>query len=117
MDATNRYMQRCNFTIVVAKVDRPENNTTFKRLYTEAFRRRRSGSVIMVITRSDDLNLQGKTRIEQDPQDEERLSLIVTYLKEVDQMLQLRRSEMEKNRLSGETSLNDTLREQTRKLL
>lgn len=40
-------------TIVVAKIDRITNDLSFRQKYVDAFRRRRSGSVILVGTKSD----------------------------------------------------------------
>lgn len=48
-----RYLQDCDMTIVVGKIDRLQDNTSFQSQYMEAFRRKRSGSVILVATRSD----------------------------------------------------------------
>jgi len=111
-------MQNCDFTIVVAKIDRPEKSAQFKRQYMEAFRRRRSGSVVMVITRSDDLNLQGKTNIELEPQDEERMSLILSTTSALDKILESNRVKIEMNRLQGKAAkMNKQLRKQNGKIL
>jgi hypothetical protein len=48
-----RYLQECDMTIVVGKIDRLQDNLSFQTQYMEAYRRKRSGSVILVATRSD----------------------------------------------------------------
>lgn len=53
VENANRYLQSCDTTIVVGKIDRITDNPSFQNLYMEAFRRRRSGSVILVATRAD----------------------------------------------------------------
>jgi hypothetical protein len=53
VDNASRYLQQCDTTIVVGKIDRLQDNTGFRQQYMDAFRRRRSGSVILVATRSD----------------------------------------------------------------
>lgn len=49
----SQYLQKCDMTIVVAKIDRVADDPSFRSLYLEAYRRRRSGSVILVATKSD----------------------------------------------------------------
>jgi len=53
IDNASRYLQQCDMTIVVGKIDRLQDNIGFRQQYMDAFRRRRSGSVILVATRSD----------------------------------------------------------------
>jgi hypothetical protein len=53
IDNAARYLQQCDMTIVVGKIDRLQDNSGFKQQCVDAFRRRRSGSVILVATRSD----------------------------------------------------------------
>jgi hypothetical protein len=53
VDSASRYLQECDMTIVVGKIDRLQDNTGFRQQYMDAYRRRRSGSVILVATRSD----------------------------------------------------------------
>jgi hypothetical protein len=48
-----RYLQHCDMTIVVGRIDRLKDNAPFQVQYTSAYRRKRSGSVILVATRSD----------------------------------------------------------------
>ena len=117
VDAANRYMQSCDITVCVAKIDRPEKNAQFKRQYMDAFRRRRSGSVIMVITRSDDLNLEGKTNIEFDTQDEEKLAFIASTTADLDKSLESNRIEMEKNRQLGKSKANAKLKSENTKIM
>jgi hypothetical protein len=53
VDNAARYLQQCDMTIVVGRIDRIQDNIGFRQQYMDAFRRRRSGSVILVATRSD----------------------------------------------------------------
>jgi hypothetical protein len=53
VDNANRYLQSCDMTIIVGKIDRLQDNATFQQQYMDAYRRKRSGSVILVATRSD----------------------------------------------------------------
>lgn len=53
VDNAARYLQECDITIVVAKIDRLQDNTSYQGQYMEGYRRRRSGSVILVATRTD----------------------------------------------------------------
>lgn len=53
IDNAARYLQQCDMTIVVGKIDRLQDNIGFRQQYMDAHRRRRSGSVILVATRSD----------------------------------------------------------------
>jgi hypothetical protein len=48
-----RYLHECDMTIVVGKIDRLQDNVSFQMQYMNAYRRKRSGSVILVATRSD----------------------------------------------------------------
>jgi len=56
-----RYLQSCQMTIVVAKVDRITTDVNFSQNYVDAYRRRRSGSVILVGTFSDVRDMQFST--------------------------------------------------------
>jgi len=53
VENAGRYLQECDRTMVVGKIDRLQDNSTFQHQYLEAFRRKRSGSVILIATRSD----------------------------------------------------------------
>lgn len=53
VDNAARYLQECDMTIVVGKIYRLQDNTSFQSQYVEAYRQKRSGSVILVATRSD----------------------------------------------------------------
>jgi hypothetical protein len=53
VDNAGRYLQECDMTIVVGRIDRIQDNVGFRQQYMDAYRRRRSGSVILVATRSD----------------------------------------------------------------
>jgi hypothetical protein len=61
-NTADHYLQSCQMTIVVAKIDRITNDLSFRQKYVEAYRRRRSGSVILVGTKSDVKNLYPTTR-------------------------------------------------------
>ncbi|KAF1998322.1 hypothetical protein P154DRAFT_621882 [Amniculicola lignicola CBS 123094] len=114
VDASLRYMQNCDVTIVVAKIDRPEKSASLKKYIMEAFRRRRSGSVIVAITRSDDVNLEGKTNFELDPNDEERLAAITQNHAALDKMVEAKRAEIRANMQSGKRKMNKKLNAQIR---
>lgn len=89
VDAANRYMQSCNITMVVTRIDRAESSIHFKEQYMAAFRRRRTGSVIMAITRSDDINLVGRSNITFEHQDRENLDSIDQKIAELEKKLQV----------------------------
>ena len=57
-DNADRYLQSCQMTIVVAKLTRMITDSIFSQQYLEAYRRRRTGSVILVGTFTDVRNLQ-----------------------------------------------------------
>lgn len=60
VEAAKRYLQQCDMTIVVNKIDRAIDHATLHNAVNDSFRRRRSGNTIVVCTRSDDLNISTK---------------------------------------------------------
>ncbi|PVI01672.1 hypothetical protein DM02DRAFT_704523 [Periconia macrospinosa] len=62
VDQTKNYLADCDITIVVSKIDRAIDNLALYHNISEAYRRKRSGSVIVVCTRSDDVNMNGEQR-------------------------------------------------------
>jgi hypothetical protein len=115
VDAANRYMQTCDITIVFAKIDRPERSLYLEKQYMDAYCRRRSESVIIVLTRSDDLNTNGKTNIDSESHDEERLH-ITRKCAALDKRIRDNKLAMDNNRSLGETSLNKQLWRRNKKL-
>jgi hypothetical protein len=71
---------------------------------------------MMVITRSDDLNLEGKTSIEFSPQDEERLAVIAQTTKDLDALLDETKKAIEKNKNAGKQKANRKLRVKVKKI-
>jgi hypothetical protein len=71
---------------------------------------------MMVITRSDDLNLEGKTSIEFSPQDEERLAVIAQTTKDLDAFLDETKKAIEKNKNAGKQKANRKLRVKVKKI-
>ncbi|KAF2651015.1 hypothetical protein K491DRAFT_782176 [Lophiostoma macrostomum CBS 122681] len=98
VEATKRYLQACDLTIVVANIDRPLTNIEFKRQYMEAFPRRRSGSVMMVITKSDNLNTENKTYIEFSPADKEHMDTIEQTIGDLDVLIRETKGEVQKKK-------------------
>jgi hypothetical protein len=60
VESTRRYLQECDITIVVCRIDRANDQASLFNNINDAYRRGRSGGVIVVCTRSDDINLKGK---------------------------------------------------------
>ncbi|KAF2130344.1 hypothetical protein P153DRAFT_375119 [Dothidotthia symphoricarpi CBS 119687] len=113
IDNAKRHLQSCDITIVVGKIDRVVDNVSFTRQYIEAYRRRRSGSVILVATRSDDLNDEGGSKPSTDTED---LALIAEKITEVGHKIQLIKHEMDHNKLHKNAKANKTLKKQKNKL-
>ncbi|KAI1671927.1 hypothetical protein Ptr902_11750 [Pyrenophora tritici-repentis] len=78
-----RYSQDCDMTIVVAKLFRLADDSSFRTLYMEAYRRRRSGSVILVATRSDELIDTINPTISMDATAEDQIALMNQKSKEL----------------------------------
>ena len=60
VESTRRYLQDCHITIMVNRMDRAIDHASFHNNINNAYRRGRSGSIIVVCTRSDDINMKGK---------------------------------------------------------
>jgi hypothetical protein len=107
VDGTKRYLRDCDISICVAKSDRPETSASLQRHYTDAHRRRRSGSVVLVITRSDDLNMKTKSIINLSPQEDEILGLIAKQVKILEKGAEENRREI--RRVKGDINAVNTL--------
>src|SRR6186713_480302 len=104
--AALHYIQSCDFTIVVAAIDRVETCPDFRALYRDAYRRRRSKSAILVITRSDDLNIKITSDIQYTSQDEEKLGSIDAKKIALEEAIKSNRVVIEQNRMQGKARLN-----------
>lgn len=94
--ATSRYLRSCDYTICVGRIDRVETSNTFTKYYTDAFRRRRHGSVIFVITRTDDMRAGHKSNIPLDAQGEEISSMISKQVSSLEKMRDANRTEIKR---------------------
>ncbi|KAH7093109.1 hypothetical protein FB567DRAFT_609442 [Paraphoma chrysanthemicola] len=112
-----RYLQECDMTIVVGKIDRLQDNASFRQQYMDAYRRRRSGSVILVATRSDDLNDEGGSTLVLDTITEELLGTIAQKITNVEQKIRVILNDIERNRISSNHKANKKLKEDKKKLL
>ncbi|KAF2866905.1 hypothetical protein BDV95DRAFT_598435 [Massariosphaeria phaeospora] len=71
---TKRYLQICDISIVVHKMGRAIDHAGLNNQINEAFKRRRSGSIIVVCTGSDDLNVNIKQTFASTPAEEKKLA-------------------------------------------
>ncbi|KAJ4361430.1 hypothetical protein N0V95_001847 [Ascochyta clinopodiicola] len=117
VDNAARYLQECNVTIVVAKIDRLQDNAAFRQQYLNAYRRRRSGSVILVATRSDDLNDENGSTLVLDSATESLLASINDSVVEIEKKVRLISNEMDGNRLNKKSKANKPLKKQKKKLM
>lgn len=112
-----QYLQKCNTTIVVGKIDRLQDNVAFRQQYLDAYRRRRSGSVILVATRSDDLNDEHGSTLVLDSTSETVLASINEKLLELEKRIKLTSNEMDGNRLNKKSKANKGLKKRRKKLM
>ncbi|KAJ4381797.1 hypothetical protein N0V86_003162 [Didymella sp. IMI 355093] len=112
-----QYLQKCSTTIVVGKIDRLQDNVAFRQQYMDAYRRRRSGSVVLVATRSDDLNDENGSTLILDPATESQMSTISEKLLDVEKKIKLTVNEMEGNKLNKKSKVNKALKKQKKKLM
>ncbi|CAO2655631.1 Nn.00g044340.m01.CDS01 [Neocucurbitaria sp. VM-36] len=116
VENANRYLQSCDMTIVVGKIDRLQDNSSFQQQYMDAFRRRRSGSVILVATRSDELNEENNSTSTLDTAAQEQLAAVHQKISEVEQDIQIIDNEMDFNRLKKNTKANKKLKRRKKRL-
>ncbi|ORY12845.1 hypothetical protein BCR34DRAFT_624118 [Clohesyomyces aquaticus] len=114
VENANRYLQACDLTVVVAHIDRAEKNAVFKRQYCEAYRRRRSESVVLVLTRSD---AKGKRTFQMSAPDEERLDKIERLIICLKSQSDIKSLNIERKKAAGEKKGNKKLRKQKEKIL
>lgn len=62
LESTGWYLQECGQNIVVNKMDRAVGHASLHNHINKAFRGRRSGSMIVICTRSDDINMNAKQK-------------------------------------------------------
>ncbi|RMZ67660.1 Dynamin GTPase domain [Pyrenophora seminiperda CCB06] len=74
--AANAYLQECEMTIVVVDIKRATSDQSFRQHYLDAHGRRHNGTVILVATRSDELNDDGGSTLQLDDTAEEELASI-----------------------------------------
>jgi hypothetical protein len=122
-------------TIVVGRIDRIQDNIGFRQQYMDAFRRRRSGSVILVATRSDvrlastrqpllhanrtwkDLNDEGGSTLALDAPTEELLGLIAHKITNIEKKIRVVTNEMDLYRAKSGNKTSKKLKEKKKKLL
>lgn len=118
VDNAARYLQKCNTTIVVGKIDRLQDNVAFRQQYMDAYRRRRSGSVILVATRSDDLNDENGSTLVLDSATESLLISINEKLMAIEKKIKLTVNEIDGNKLLNKKSkANKKLKKRKKKLI
>ncbi|KAF2116450.1 hypothetical protein BDV96DRAFT_52664 [Lophiotrema nucula] len=88
VDATNRHLQKCDVSVVVSKIGgRPESDRPFEQFVKDAYRRRRSGSVILVATASDTVNMNNRTTFELSDVDKEMQTTLRTDVERTEEKL------------------------------
>lgn len=90
VEAARAYLQQCDMTIVVNKIDRAIDHASFHNAINDSYRRKRSGNTIVVCTRSADLNISNKQSFRSVPAEEKALNEISQMEIDVNkQLLQL----------------------------
>ncbi|KNG49840.1 gtpase domain-containing protein [Stemphylium lycopersici] len=74
--AANAYLQQCEMTIVVVDIKRATSDQSFRQHYLDAHSRRHHGSVILVATRSDEMNDDGGSTLQLDTMAADQLAPI-----------------------------------------
>ena len=113
VESTRRYLQDCNITMIVNRMDRAVDHASLHKNANAAFRRGRSGSAMVVCTRSDDINMKGKQNF-QSTVSELRVNAKIDEDEQiVDRRLKEVRADLKKTSLRGDFAT--LLRLQTRK--
>ncbi|KAI4944142.1 hypothetical protein J4E91_008997 [Alternaria rosae] len=115
-DTADRYLQSCQMTIVVAKIDRITNDLSFRQKYVDAFRRRRSGSVILVGTKSDILNSEINSTLRLDIAAEDQLASIANKVTEIEDDIQNIDKTIRQNINDHNSKVNKPLKMRKKKL-
>ncbi|KAI4618246.1 uncharacterized protein J4E87_007914 [Alternaria ethzedia] len=115
-DTADRYLQSCHMTIVVAKIDRITNDLSFRQKYVDAFRRRRSGSVILVGTKSDIMNTEINSTLKMDVAAEDQLASITNKVTEIEKDIQNIDNTIRHNMIDRNTTANKPLKKRKKKL-
>ncbi|EUC43750.1 hypothetical protein COCMIDRAFT_6845 [Bipolaris oryzae ATCC 44560] len=92
------YLQQCEKTIVVVDIKRATSDQSFRQHYLDAHRRRHHGSVILVATRSDEMNDDGGSTLQLDAVAEEQLAPIEEKLSELTGEVQIIEKDIETNK-------------------
>jgi hypothetical protein len=111
VDTARRYLSACDMTIVVNRVERAIDHASMNNAINEAFNRRKSGSVIVVCTHADGIDIKTKQSFESSPAEEKILAEIMKSEDEVAKQLQavvtalrspaLRKNQLEKYKLAA----------------
>ncbi|KAF1833697.1 hypothetical protein BDW02DRAFT_598853 [Decorospora gaudefroyi] len=114
--SASRYLQSCHMTVVVAKIDRIADDLSFRQQYVDAYRRRRSGSVILVGTKSDILNTEINSTLKLDLAAEDQLATIAQKVADIDRKTQIIDNEIGRNSIENKLKANKPLKKQKKKL-
>ncbi|KAL6712302.1 hypothetical protein ACN47E_000179 [Coniothyrium glycines] len=112
----NMYLQSCDTTIVVGKIDRLVDNPSFREQYMDAFRRRRSGSVVLVATRSDDLNEENNTTVTMGKTTQEQLEVVSEKLADFSKKIKVLNNDIDHMRSRGDKKASKKLKKLKKKL-
>lgn len=96
--AAEDYLQQCEKTIVVVDIKRATSDQSFRQHYLDAHRRRHHGSVILVATRSDEMNDDGGSTLQPDAIAEEQLAPIEEKISELTGKAQIIENDVETNK-------------------
>jgi GTP-binding protein EngB required for normal cell division len=70
---TKSYFRQCHQALIVHGIERAEDDRTLEEYVIDVFRRKRSGSVAVVLSRSDDIEQESNSRTKYSRQQEEQL--------------------------------------------
>ncbi|EUC34221.1 hypothetical protein COCCADRAFT_4365 [Bipolaris zeicola 26-R-13] len=96
--AAEDYLQQCEKTIVVVDIKRATSDQSFRQHYLDAHRRRHHGSVILVATRSDEMNDDGGSTLQLDAIAEGQLAPVEEKLSELTGKVQIIENDIENNK-------------------
>ncbi|KAF2853205.1 hypothetical protein T440DRAFT_390747 [Plenodomus tracheiphilus IPT5] len=98
----NDYLQKCEMAIIVGDIKRLKSDTSFRKHYMDAHRRRYHGSVILFATRSDEFNDDGETVGQLDAKAEKELARIDEGISNLETELTSINADMEPERTKQE---------------
>ncbi|KAJ5027741.1 hypothetical protein J3E71DRAFT_239180 [Bipolaris maydis] len=96
--AAEENLQQCEKTIVIVDIKRATSDQSFRQHYLDAHRRRHHGSVILVATRSDEMNDDGGSTMQLDVIAEEQLAPVEKKLDELTGEVQIIEQDIETNK-------------------